>query len=115
MTSTAKALTLKVEPLRQAVRATTKGEADAGHGDGLGAWSYQDAISGLAANHSYVREAFAPFTARGTGTPQYLLQNGASYFGWLNKSLSKSQVEELLRIANYLAAPFGAYEFNLVN
>jgi putative aldouronate transport system substrate-binding protein len=85
------------------------------YGDGLGAWNYEDAISGLAANHSYVREAFAPFTASGTGTPQYLLQNGASYFGWLNKSLSKSQVEELLRIANYLAAPFGSYEYNLVN
>lgn len=85
------------------------------YGDGLGAWTYQDAIEGLAANHSYVREAFAPFTASGTGTPKYLLQNGADYFGWISKSLSKSQVDELLRIANYLAAPFGSYEYNLVN
>jgi len=85
------------------------------YGDGLGAWTYQDALSGLAANHSYVRQALAPFTASGTGTPQYLLQNGASYFGWLNKRLSNDQVRELLRIADYLAAPFGSYEYNLVN
>jgi putative aldouronate transport system substrate-binding protein len=55
------------------------------------------------------------FTASGTGTPRIPLANGTEWFSFLNKDLSKSQVEELLRIANYLAAPFGSYEYTLIN
>jgi putative aldouronate transport system substrate-binding protein len=84
-------------------------------GDGLGGWTGDDAVSGQAANKSYVRMAFPPFTANGTGTPTYVLQNTANLFSYLNKSLSKSQVEECLRLANYIAAPFGSYEYTLVN
>jgi putative aldouronate transport system substrate-binding protein len=85
------------------------------YGDGTGAWDWEDAVSGTASDKAYVRQAFAPFTASGTGRPTYVLQNGASLFSYVNKSLSASQVEEVLRIANYLAAPFGSYEYNLVN
>jgi putative aldouronate transport system substrate-binding protein len=34
---------------------------------------------------------------------------------YLNKSLSAAQIEECLRIANYLAAPFGSAEYTLIN
>jgi putative aldouronate transport system substrate-binding protein len=43
------------------------------------------------------------------------LGNGAGLFSYLNKSLSKDQVHECLRIANYLAAPFGTTEYTLIN
>ncbi len=84
-------------------------------GDGTGAWNGTDAVSGKAANPSYVRMAFPLFTASGTGTPRIALGNGASLFSYFNKGLSKSKIEELLRVANYLAAPFGTYEYTLTN
>jgi putative aldouronate transport system substrate-binding protein len=83
--------------------------------DGPGAWTWTDAVSGTAADPGYVRMAFPFFTASGTGKPSVALANGTSYLSYLNKDLSPSQIEELLRIANYLAAPFGTYEYTLVN
>jgi putative aldouronate transport system substrate-binding protein len=83
-------------------------------GDGTGAWNGSDAVAGRAANAAYVRRAFAPFTASGTGTPRIALGNGAALFSYLNKRLSKKQIEECLRIANFLAAPYGSYEYTLV-
>jgi putative aldouronate transport system substrate-binding protein len=82
--------------------------------DGQGAWLYTDTQSGQAANKGYVRMAFPFFTASGSGTPRIALANGTEWFSYLNKNLSKSQIEELLRIANYLAAPFGSYEYTLI-
>jgi hypothetical protein len=84
-------------------------------GDGTGAWNGSDALSGKAANPSYVRTAFPLFTASGTGTPRIALGNGAGLFSYLSKDLTKSQIEECLRIANYLAAPYGSYEYTLIN
>jgi putative aldouronate transport system substrate-binding protein len=34
---------------------------------------------------------------------------------YLNKSLSPDQIKECLRLANFFAAPFGSYEYNLLN
>ncbi len=84
-------------------------------GDGGGAFVGDDAVSGQAANKSYLRMSLPPFTASGTGTPVYYLNNSCNMFSYLNSSLSKGQVEECLRIANYLAAPFGSYEYTLIN
>ena len=83
--------------------------------DGQGAWLGADAQSGAAADKGYVRMAFPFFTASGSGTPRIALANGTEWFSYLNKNLSRSQITELLRIANYLAAPFGSYEYTLVN
>jgi putative aldouronate transport system substrate-binding protein len=83
--------------------------------DGPGAWVWGDAVSGTAANKGYERMAFPFFTASGTGTPSFALANGTTWLSYLNKNLSPGQIEELLRIANYLAAPFGSYEYTLVN
>jgi putative aldouronate transport system substrate-binding protein len=82
---------------------------------GQGAWDAGDAQAGSAADKGYVRMAFPFFTASGTGRPSAALANGTSWLSYLNKDLSPSQIEELLRIANYLAAPFGSYEYTLVN
>ena len=83
--------------------------------DGQGAWGWQDQISGTAQDKGYVRMAVPFFTASGPGTPKIALGAGSQWFSYLNKNLSKSQITELLRIANYLAAPFGTYEYTLVN
>jgi putative aldouronate transport system substrate-binding protein len=83
--------------------------------DGQGAWDGADAVSGTAADKGYVRMAFPFFTASGSGRPSAALANGTSWLSYLNQNLSKSQIEELLRIANYLAAPFGSYEYTLIN
>jgi len=83
--------------------------------DGSGAWNYQDAISGSASNKAYNRMAFDFFTADGTGTPRLALAPPTEYLSYLNNNLKPDQIKELLRIANYLAAPFGSYEYTLVN
>ncbi len=83
--------------------------------DGQGAWDGADAVSGTAADKGYVRMALPFFTASGKGTPTIALANGTSWLSYLNKNLSPRQIEELLRIANYLAAPFGSYEYTLIN
>ena len=83
--------------------------------DGGGAWNYQDAISGTAANKGYERLAFDFFPADGTGNPKLSLAPPTEYLSYLNKDLKPAQIKEVLRIANYLAAPFGTYEFTLVN
>lgn len=84
-------------------------------GDGGGAWVGDDAVSGQAANKSYLRMSLAPFTASGSGTPVYYLNNSCNMFSYLSSTLKKSQIEECLRIANFLAAPYGSYEYTLIN
>lgn len=83
--------------------------------DGQGAWDGADVTSGAAADKGYVRMAFPFFTASGKGTPKMPLGAATGYVSYLNKDLKPSQIKELLRIADYLAAPFGSYEFTLVN
>lgn len=78
--------------------------------DGGGAWVAADAQSGTAANPSYERQGFKLFSHDGS-TPKIGMLAGAGMFSYLNKSLSDSQTKELLRIANYLAAPFGSQEY----
>ena len=78
--------------------------------DGTGAWNKGDAQSGTAANQSYERQAFKLFAFDG-GKPSIPLYPGSGMFSYVNKKLSDDQVKELLRIANFLAAPFGSAEY----
>lgn len=82
--------------------------------DGGGAWNLADATSGQAANPDYVRAAFDIFSNDGS-TPTIALGASSSMTSYLNKSLSKTQIEEILELANYLAAPYGSYEYTLIN
>ncbi len=84
-------------------------------GDGTGAWNGQDADAGQAADPHYVRGAFPVFTADGHGRPSIFLSNSASEMSYLNSKLSPARIRECLRIADYLAAPFGSREYTLVN
>lgn len=81
---------------------------------GTGAWNAADAVQGQAANPKYRRGAFPLFASDGS-TPTIALGNSATIISYLNKSLSKNQIEECLAIANYLAAPYGSYEYTLIN
>ena len=85
------------------------------YNDGMGAWNAADAQKGQADNKAYTRASFDMFTASGTGTPRIPLEASTAWTSYLNKKLTKSQIEEVLRIANYFAAPFGSQEYNLLN
>uniref|UniRef100_UPI001CECEA5C ABC transporter substrate-binding protein n=1 Tax=Streptomyces sp. HPF1205 TaxID=2873262 RepID=UPI001CECEA5C len=84
-------------------------------GDGQGAWNEADAQSGIAASKNYRRLSFKPFSADGKAAPRLFLNNSAGMFSYLNAGLKPAQIEECLRIANYLAAPYGSAEYLLVN
>jgi len=77
---------------------------------GTGAWVKADAVSGKAANPGYERQGFKIFSHDGS-TPSIGLGAGAGMFSYLNAKLTDAQTKELLRIANYLAAPFGTQEY----
>jgi putative aldouronate transport system substrate-binding protein len=83
--------------------------------DGSGAWNAADAQKGQAANKGYTRASFDFFTASGSGTPRMPLEAATAWTSYLNKSLPASQIEECLRLGDYLAAPFGSVEYNLLN
>jgi putative aldouronate transport system substrate-binding protein len=82
--------------------------------DGTGAWDAADATSGQAANKSYQRAGFDVFSSDGS-TPTVFMEASSGMTSYLNKNLSPSQIEECLEIANYLAAPYGSYEYTLIN
>ncbi|MFJ6213438.1 Tat pathway signal sequence domain protein [Streptomyces sp. NPDC092296] len=84
-------------------------------GDGTGAWNFQDAQSGQAADKDYRRGAFVPFAADGHAKPSIALQTTTSFVSYLNKKLTPEQIKECLAIADYLAAPFGSAEYTLLN
>ncbi len=81
---------------------------------GVGGWGVMDEQQGKAANPAYVRDAFKLFSSDGS-KPTIFLGPSTSEVSYLNKNLSPNQIEECLRIANYLAAPFGSYEYTLIN
>ncbi|WP_329177754.1 ABC transporter substrate-binding protein [Streptomyces sp. NBC_01477] len=83
--------------------------------DGQGAWNEADAQAGLAADKAYRRASFKPFSADGSSAPKLFLNASAGMYSYLNIKLKPAQIEECLRIADYLAAPYGSAEYTLVN
>ncbi|PYC79727.1 Tat pathway signal sequence domain protein [Streptomyces tateyamensis] len=84
-------------------------------GDGTGAWTLADYQSGIAADPKYRRGAFNSFAADGRSKPVLYMGAPSSMISYLNASLKPDQIEELLAVANYLAAPYGSAEYTLVN
>ncbi|RAS66974.1 carbohydrate ABC transporter substrate-binding protein (CUT1 family) [Lentzea atacamensis] len=82
---------------------------------GTGAWNLSDAQSGAAANPNYRRGAFNIFAADGKSAPRIDMGAGSSLMSYLNVNLKPEQIEELLSVANYLAAPFGSAEYTMIN
>ncbi|WP_194896772.1 extracellular solute-binding protein [Catenulispora pinisilvae] len=83
-------------------------------GGGLGGWTASDAETGSAAKPGYRVGAFPVFSSDGS-TPSIGLTSSSGWVSYLNKNLSPDRIKECLRIANYFAAPFGSYEYNLIN
>ena len=84
-------------------------------GGGMGAWVLSDYQSGVAATPNSRRGAFNVITADGKGTPRMFMGASASMISYLNANLKPEQIEELLAVANYLAAPYGTAEYTMVN
>jgi putative aldouronate transport system substrate-binding protein len=84
-------------------------------GGGGGAWVLSDYQSGVAADKNYRRGDFNALTGDGKGTPVIWMGTAASMISYLNASLKPAQIEELLSVANYLAAPYGTAEYTMVN
>ncbi len=83
-------------------------------GGGTGAWNDGDAQTGQSANKNYVRMGFPLFSSDGSA-PSIGMTSSSGWISYLSSSLSPSQIKECLRIANYFAAPFGSYEYNLIH
>jgi putative aldouronate transport system substrate-binding protein len=84
-------------------------------GGGTGAWNLSDYQSGTAANKDYRRGAFNIFAADGKSRPSTFMGSTTSTFSYLNARLKPSQIEGLLAVADYLAAPYGSREYTMVN
>ncbi|MER7581162.1 Tat pathway signal sequence domain protein [Kitasatospora sp. NPDC097691] len=84
-------------------------------GGGPGAWNLADHQAGTAADPNYRRGAFNTFAADGKGKPVLYMGSATGILSYLNADLKPAQIEELLSVANYLAAPYGTAEFTLIN
>ncbi|MEV6006957.1 Tat pathway signal sequence domain protein [Streptomyces sp. NPDC051976] len=83
-------------------------------GGGTSGFSLSDYQSGTAADPHYHRLAFDVIAADGKSKPQIFLGSATSIVSYLNARLSAAQIEELLSVANYLAAPYGSVEYTLL-
>jgi putative aldouronate transport system substrate-binding protein len=84
-------------------------------GGGTGGWNLADHQSGTAANPNYRRGSFNVFAADGKSTPSVFVGETSRMFSYLNKNLKPEQIQELLAVANYLAAPYGTAEYTMTN
>jgi len=83
-------------------------------GDGIGAWVGGDVTSGAAADKGYKQMEFH-YSAADGGTARVPNAPPTQWVSYFNKNLKPAQIKELLRVANYLAAPYGTYEYTMVN
>lgn len=84
------------------------------HG-GTGGWSISDVQDGQAANPQYRRGGFKLFSADKSTPVTVQMGTSTSEVSYLSRSLSPQRIQECLRIADYLAAPFGSAEYTLIN
>jgi putative aldouronate transport system substrate-binding protein len=82
------------------------------YSDGIGAWM-PGWDTQTPANPAFRMQAMAPFAADG-GKPIVYADGTNVFYTFINKKLPKAKVEELLRIANYAAAPLGTEEYLLI-
>ncbi|ACU73798.1 ABC-type sugar transport system periplasmic component [Catenulispora acidiphila DSM 44928] len=81
---------------------------------GMAGLSGPDAKNGTAGKAGYQRALFPLFSSDGS-TPSIGLGGSSGWMSYLNKNLNPEQIKECLRIANFFAAPFGSFEYNLLN
>lgn len=81
--------------------------------DGLGGW-HEALGRQLASNPTYSQRPFEPFAADG-GTPVLWKGNPANIISFIKANDDKAKIEEMLAVADFLAAPFGTTEYALIN
>lgn len=81
--------------------------------DGVGSW-HESLGRMLPTNPKYDMAPMDYFAADG-GEPTLYRGSPASIFSFVKKNSDKSKIEEILALANYMAAPFGTEEYQLIN
>ncbi|GAB4083777.1 extracellular solute-binding protein [Myceligenerans cantabricum] len=81
--------------------------------DGIGGW-HESLGRVLPSNPDFDPRPFDPIAHDG-GTPRVWKGAPADMFSFLKKKEDKAEIEELLAVADFLAAPFGTQEFQLIN
>ncbi|MEU7297615.1 Tat pathway signal sequence domain protein [Streptomyces exfoliatus] len=84
-------------------------------GGGASGFSLSDHQAGVAADKNYRRGAFDIFAADGKDKPVLHMAAATSIMSYINARLKPEQIEELLAVANYLAAPYGTAEYTMTN
>ena len=81
--------------------------------DGIGGWS--EALQrNLGSNPGYSQRPMPVFGVNGTDVKIYK-GNAASIMSYLKKTDDEAKIKELLKIADFLASPFGTTEYQLIN
>ncbi|WP_432542049.1 extracellular solute-binding protein [Kineococcus sp. SYSU DK002] len=81
--------------------------------DGLGGW-HEALARVLPSNPAYDQQPMDWFAPDG-GAPTLYKGQPVSIFSFLKKTDDTAAIEEMLALANFIAAPFGSEEFQLVN
>ncbi|WP_127573657.1 extracellular solute-binding protein [Georgenia faecalis] len=84
------------------------------HYDGVGGWAEMAGRISTAFGDDEVRMLPLSNLHADDGEPVRYPGNPANFFSFFKKSDDPERIEELLRIANFFAAPFGTTEYNLV-
>lgn len=81
--------------------------------DGIGGWA--EALQrNLPSNPTYSQAPMPVFGVDGTDVDVYK-GNAASILSYIKKTDDEARIKELLKLADFLASPFGTEEFQLVN
>ena len=81
--------------------------------DGLGGW--HESLGRVLPSNPAFDPRPIPVFAHDGGTPTLFKGDPVNMFSFLKKREDKAQVEELLAAADFLAAPFGTAEYQLIN
>lgn len=82
------------------------------NGDGLGGWREMVA-SQVGVNDSFEMDAVVPFDYKG-GDPVYWRAAPASFWSFIKKGIGEEKIAAILASADFLAAPYGTTEYDLV-
>ena len=80
---------------------------------GIGGW-HEALERQRPSNPTFSMAPFPPFAADPAKKPIYWAADPAGIMGFVKKGLGKDKVEEILGLMNYIAAPYGTHEYDLL-
>ncbi|CAI9405590.1 extracellular solute-binding protein [Aestuariimicrobium sp. T2.26MG-19.2B] len=81
--------------------------------DGIGGWA--EALQRQLPSNPDYSQLPMPVIGNGSGDPVVWKGPAMGIFSAIKKGLGEAKVKEILKVADFLAAPFGTEEYNLVN